>query len=56
MSFIRGSLPWQRLLRPSVRGLIVLVLVVGAGLGWLVRCAQIQREAVAAIQNAGGLV
>jgi hypothetical protein len=40
----------------SVRGLIVLVLVVGVGLGWLVRSARIQREAVAAIKNTGGSV
>jgi hypothetical protein len=48
------SHPWRRLLRFSVRGLIVLVLVIGAGLGWVVRSARIQREAVAAIKSAGG--
>jgi internalin A len=48
--------PWQRFLRLSIRGLIVLVLVLGGGLGRMVRSAQIQREAVAAIQSAGGLV
>ena len=47
---------WQRFLRFSVRGLIVLVLVIGAGLGWLARAARVQREAVAAIKNAGGSV
>ena len=31
---IRG--PWRRFLLFSVRGLIVLVLVIGAGLGWIV--------------------
>jgi hypothetical protein len=46
--------PWRRLLRFSVRGLIVFVVVVGAGLGWIVRQAQIQRDAVAAITRAGG--
>ncbi len=50
------SRPWRRYLRFSVRGLIVLVLVVGAGLGWIVRQAHIQRDAVAAIKNAGGSV
>ena len=50
------SRPWRRFLRFSVRGLIVLVLVIGAGLGWLVRSARIQREAVAAIKKAGGSV
>ncbi len=48
--------PWRRRIRLSVRGLIVLVLVVGAGLGWIVRAARIQREAVAAIEQAGGSV
>jgi hypothetical protein len=49
--------PWQRFLRFSVRGLIVVVLVIGIWMGWLVRSATIQREAVAAIQkNAGGFV
>ncbi len=47
---------WWRYLRFNVRGLIVLVLVVGAGLGWVVRSARIQREAVAAIKSAGGHV
>jgi Leucine rich repeat len=51
-----ASRPWRRFLRFSVRGLIVLVLVVGGGLGWLVRSARVQREAVAAITEAGGLV
>jgi internalin A len=37
-----------------VRGLILLVLVVGVWLGWIIRSARIQREAVAAIQRAGG--
>jgi hypothetical protein len=48
--------PWRRFLRFSVRGLIVLVLVVGAGLGWIVHPAHVQRDAVAAITMAGGLV
>jgi hypothetical protein len=47
---------WQRFLRNSVGGLIVLVLVIGAGLGWLVRSARIQHEAFAAIEYAGGSV
>jgi hypothetical protein len=48
------SRPWRRSLRISVRGLIVVVLVCGVWLGWLVRGARIQREAVAAITRAGG--
>jgi hypothetical protein len=47
---------WRGFLRFSVRGLIVPVLVIGAGLGCVVRSARIQREAVAAIQRAGGSV
>ena len=46
-----GDLP-----RFSVRGLIVLVLVVGFVLGWFVRRAHLQSEAVAAVRNAGGTV
>ena len=46
--------PWRRYLRFSVRGLIVLILVIGAGLGWIVRRASIQRNAVATIERAGG--
>jgi Leucine-rich repeat (LRR) protein len=48
--------PCRRFLRFSVRGLIVVVLVIGAGLGWIVREAHIQRDAVAAIVKAGGRV
>ncbi len=47
---------WPSYVRFSVRGLMVLVLVIGAGLGWLVRSTRIQREAVAAIRDAGGSV
>jgi hypothetical protein len=47
---------WRRFLRFSVRGLIVLVLVIGGGLGWIVREARIQRDAVAAIARDGGKV
>ena len=39
-----------------MRGLIVVELVIGAGLAWIVRQAHIQRDAVAAIENAGGSV
>jgi Leucine Rich repeat len=50
------SRPWRRYLRLSVRGLIVIVLLVGAWFGWLVRSARIQREAAAVIEQAGGMV
>ena len=32
--------PWRRFLRFSVRGMIVVVLVIGGWLGWVVRSAQ----------------
>jgi Leucine Rich repeat len=51
-----ASRPWRRFLRPSVRGLIVLVLAIGAGLGWIVRQAHVQRDAVAAIKRDHGVV
>jgi hypothetical protein len=50
------SRPWRRYLRFSVWGLIVLVLVIGAGLGWIVHEAHVQCDAVAAIEKAGGTV
>jgi internalin A len=51
-----ASRPWRRFLRFSVRGLIIVVLAIGVWLGWTVRSARIQREAVAAVQKAGGTV
>ena len=50
------SLSWRRFLRFSLRGLIVLVLVIGVWVGWIVRSARIQRAAVAVITQAGGRV
>ena len=50
------SRPWRTYLRFSVRGQIVLVLAIGTGMGLAVRSAQVQRDAVAAIENAGGYV
>jgi Leucine Rich Repeat (LRR) protein len=50
------SRPWRRFLRYSVRGLILLVLVVGVWLGWIVRSARLQHAAVAAIEKDGGFV
>src|SRR5262249_30055086 len=48
--------PWRRHLRFRVRVLIVFVLLVGGWLGWIVRSARIQRDAVVAIYDAGGFV
>ena len=50
------SRPWRRFLRFSVRGLIIIVLVIGGWLGWIVRSARIQRDAVAAIAKTEGVV
>ena len=48
---------WNRLsIRISLRAMIVLVLVVGGGLGWVVHLARVQRVAVKAIEEAGGRV
>jgi internalin A len=47
---------WRHRLRLSVRALMVLVLITGAGLGWVIHRARVQREAVAAIRKAGGQV
>lgn len=46
----------RRFLRLSLRGLMLLVLVIAAPLGWIVHRAHIQRDAVAAIVRAGGTV
>src|SRR4051812_46117493 len=43
-------------IRLSVRGLMILVLILSAGLGWVIRPARIQRNAVTAIQRLGGNV
>jgi hypothetical protein len=50
------SKPSRPLLRLSVRGLMLLVLVLAVVLGLFVRRAQVQREAVAAIRQSGGTV
>ena len=48
--------PWWTYLRISLRRLLVLVLAIGGGLGWTVHRANVQRNAVAAIERAGGHV
>ena len=45
---------WKRYLRFSFRTMIVLVLAIGAGLGWVIHRVRVQRDAVAAIRRAGG--
>lgn len=45
---------WWRRPRLSVRALMVLVLIVGVPLGWFVHQAAVQRDAVRAIEAAGG--
>jgi internalin A len=46
----------RRWLRISIRGLMALVLIVACALGWIVSRARVQRNAVAAVRNAGGTV
>jgi Leucine-rich repeat (LRR) protein len=43
---------WPRL---SIRGLMILVLVVGGGIGWVAQRAKIQRDAVRGISTAGSV-
>jgi hypothetical protein len=50
------SCAWRKYVRFSVRGLIVVVLLTGGWLGWIVREAHFQRDAVAAIVKSGGIV
>ena len=45
-----------RRLRFSVRSLMVTVLLLGGSAGWVVHRARVQREAVNAIERAGGKV
>ncbi len=40
----------------SLRGLMLLVLILGGGLGWIIYQAKVQREAVAGIIRHGGIV
>ena len=56
MSSRPGEHTWRRFMRISTRALIVLTLLIGACLGWIVRDARIQRDSVAAIKRAGGMV
>src|SRR5580700_7143156 len=41
-------------MRMSVRVLMLLILLLASGMGWLAHCARVQREAVAAVEKAGG--
>ena len=50
------SRPWRRFLRFSVRGMIVVVLVIGVALWWSIHQARKQRSAVQAILARGGIV
>lgn len=46
--------PRRRYLNVSLRSLLLVILAIGAWLGWLVHGARVQREAVAAIERSGG--
>jgi hypothetical protein len=52
----RGGKPRVRWKTISLRGLLVIVLVIAVWLGWVVNKARRQREAVAALQKFGGFV
>jgi hypothetical protein len=43
-------------MRLSVRALLILVLILGSGFGWVAYRVRVQRDAVAAIKRAGGSV
>lgn len=51
-----GKRLWRGYARFSLRGLIALVLIAGGWLGWMVRNARVQRDAVAEIRRSGGWV
>jgi hypothetical protein len=51
-----GRIGWRRFLRFSLRGLLLLVLLVSVWLGWQVNRAHKQRRAIAKIQELGGSV
>ena len=46
--------PRRRRLRVSLRGLMILVLVIGVPLGWVAHRIRTQRQAIAAVRAAGG--
>jgi hypothetical protein len=48
--------PWWTHVRLSLRGLIVMVLLIAGILGWTVRQARVQHDAVAMITRPGGTV
>src|SRR5262245_24738412 len=54
MSNESSSQCWRCSFRVSVRGLVVFILVIGAGLGCIVRQAESQRNVIAAIRKADG--
>ncbi len=54
MRFSRRKTGIRARSRLSVRALMVLVLVCGGWLGWVVHRARVQKDAVAAIERAGG--
>src|SRR5947208_2022537 len=47
-------IPWRRLFRTSLRGLMVVILIIAAFLGWRVNRANTQRRAVAVILKEAG--
>ena len=45
---------WRRYLRFSLRGVVIVVVLIGCGLGWIVSSARRQRAMVLAIEKSGG--
>ncbi len=56
MTNLSAGRPRRRWLRLSLRGLMILVVVVGAGLGWVARTVRTQRAAIATVKAAGGWI
>src|SRR5271156_2742119 len=47
---------WHRHFRLSLRSLMIAVLLLGGGLAWIVRSAQVQRAAVAGIRTEWAMI
>jgi hypothetical protein len=47
---------WRNYLRLSLRALIASILIIGCTLGWAVRTARVQQDAVTMIQKRGGFI
>jgi hypothetical protein len=48
--------PWWRLFRFRLQGLVIAIGILCGALGWIVHRAKVQRDAVTAVERAGGKV